>query len=87
MQVLKGLPHQLSHSDVQVVLHLQLLQTLQSLQAADLLQLVVTEVQVSKSRKVKVLGQFLQLVPGQIPAFQRAQARQQADGKVLERQL
>lgn len=85
--MLKELHPRPAHRDVKVVLHLQLLQALQRLQAADVLQMVVTQVQVAKSRKVQVPGQLLQLVPGQIPALQRPQARQQEDGKVLQRQL
>lgn len=85
--MLKHLQSRVPHGNVEVVLHLELLQMLQRLQTGDVLQLVVSEVQEPKSGKVEVLRQLLQLVPGQIPTFQRLQTRQEADWKVLELQV
>lgn len=87
LQALEHLQSWLPHSNVEVVPHLELLQVLQRLQTGDVLQLVVTEVQEPKGGKVEVLRQLLQLVPGQIPTFQRLQTRQEADWKVLELQV
>lgn len=74
------------HSDVKVVIHLELLQTAQRLQCGDILHLVVTEVQGTKCRQLQVLGKLLQSVPGEIPPLQGLQAGQQPDWQVLELQ-
>lgn len=74
------------HSDVKVVVHLELFQTAQRLQRGNILHLVVTEVQGTKRRQLQVLGKLLQSVAGEIPALQGLQAGQQFDWQVLELQ-
>lgn len=65
-----------AHSDVKVVLHLQLFQTAERLQCCHIFYLVVAEVQVVKSRQLQLLGQLLQSVPRQIPALKRLETGQ-----------
>lgn len=74
------------HSDIKVVLHLELFQIAQRLQSGNVLHLVVTEVQVTKRRQLQVLGQLLQSVPREIPPLQGLETGQQPDWQVLELQ-
>lgn len=74
------------HSDVKIVLHLELFQAAQRLQGGDVLHLIVAEVQVTKRGQLQVLGELLQAVPGQIPALQGLEPGQQPDRQVLELQ-
>lgn len=74
------------HRDIEVLLHLQLLQTAQSLQSGDVLHLVVAEVQVAESRQQQVLGQLLENVPRQVPPLQGPEPGQQPDRQVLQLQ-
>ncbi len=71
------------HSDIKIVLHLELFQTAQRLQSGNIFHLVVAEVQVAKRRQLQVLGQLLQSVPRQIPSLQGLETGQQPDWQVL----
>lgn len=71
------------HSDIEVVLHLELLHTSQSLQRGDVFHLVVAHVQERQERELQVPWELLQSVPRQIQALQGDEAGEKIHRQVL----